>query len=114
MKSQTFLVAAFAFVAACTTNKTGQPSIDPGPTTLRVENRSFADMTVYVLRSSQRIRLGNAIGHTDTKFVVPAQLIFGATPLRFIADPIAGNRASVSEEITVSPGDSITLLIPPG
>jgi hypothetical protein len=113
MKIRRLLVAAFALVAACATNNVGQPSVDPGPTTVRVENRGFADMTVYVLRSSQRIRLGNATAHADTKFVVPAQLIFGATPLRFIADPIAGNRASVSEEITVSPGDAITLTIPP-
>jgi hypothetical protein len=35
------------------------------------------------------------------------------TPLRFIADPIGGNRASVSQEITVVPGDTVVLTIPP-
>jgi hypothetical protein len=33
--------------------------------------------------------------------------------LRFIADPIGGARPSVSEEITVAPGDSVVLTIPP-
>jgi hypothetical protein len=40
-------------------------------------------------------------------------LIAGLTPLRFIANPIGGNHASVSEEITVAPGDSVVMTIPP-
>jgi hypothetical protein len=36
------------------------------------------------------------------------------TTLRFIADPIGSNRAGVSEEIMVTPGDSVVLTIPPG
>jgi hypothetical protein len=33
-------------------------------------------------------------------------------PLRFLADPIGGNRAPVSDEIAVEPGDEVTLTIP--
>jgi len=40
-------------------------------------------------------------------------LVSGLTPLRFVADPIGGNRASVSQEITVAPGDTVVLMIPP-
>jgi hypothetical protein len=37
----------------------------------------------------------------------------GLTQLRFIADPIGSTRASVSEEITVAPGDTVMMTIPP-
>jgi hypothetical protein len=70
-------------------------------------------MTVYAARSAQRIRLGLAPGHANTVFTVPAGLMNGLTQLRFIADPIGGARPSVSEEITVAPGDSVVLQIPP-
>jgi hypothetical protein len=78
-----------------------------------VENRSFVDYTVYVMRAGQRFRLGlvNAIG-TQT-FVIPRALISGPTPLRFTADPLGANAQSVSDEITVQPGDQVELLIPP-
>jgi hypothetical protein len=83
------------------------------PAAIRVENQSFADMTVYALRTSQRVRLGLAPGHANTVFTVPMALMNGLTQLRFIADPIGGARPSVSEEITVAPGDSVVLTIPP-
>ena len=46
-------------------------------------------------------------------FVIPSNLIFGSTPLRFMADPIGRSRTPVSQEITVSPGDEVLLTIPP-
>lgn len=83
------------------------------PTRLRVENQAFLDMTIYVYRSSQRIRLGLATGSAVTMFTIPSYLMFGSTPLRFQADPIGANRSPVSQEITVSPGDEVVLMIPP-
>ncbi|HEY2067009.1 MAG TPA: hypothetical protein VGG84_13725 [Gemmatimonadaceae bacterium] len=100
--------------AACSANQQPDPMAEPvPPTRLRVENQAFLDMTVYVYRSSQRIRLGVANGNSTTRFTIPSNLIFGATPLRFQADPIGSNRTSVSQEITVTPGDEVTLTIPP-
>jgi len=84
-----------------------------GPTVLQVENQGFLDMNVYAARSAQRVRLGTATGNSKTNFTVPASLVSGLTPLRFIADPIGGTRASVSQEITVAPGDTVVLTIPP-
>jgi len=37
----------------------------------------------------------------------------GLATLRFIADPIGATRPSVSEEITVAPGDTVMMTIPP-
>jgi hypothetical protein len=107
-------MACLALAGACSMNKKEDDMSEPvPPTRLRVENQAFLDMTIYVYRSSQRIRLGVAGGNSTTRLTIPANLIFGATPLRFQADPIGGNRASISQEITVSAGDEVTLTIPP-
>ena len=84
------------------------------PTTLvRVENQSFSDMTIYVIEGSQRIRLGIATGSQTTTFTIPKYLMHGPRSLRFLADPIGATRTPVSDEITVIPGDQVTLTIPP-
>lgn len=108
-------VICIALAGACSSNAKSDEAVEPVPATrLRVQNQAFLDMTIYVYRSSQRIRLGTANGNSTTRLTIPRNLIFGATPLRFQADPIGSNRASISQEITVSPGDEVTLLIPPG
>jgi hypothetical protein len=108
------MMACLALAGACSRNKNPDETAEPvPPTRLRVENQAFLDMTIYVYRSSQRIRLGTATGNSVTRLTIPANLIFGATPLRFQADPIGGNRAPISSEITVAPGDEVVLTIPP-
>jgi hypothetical protein len=100
--------------AACKTLSSGSGDTGPAqPTVLQVDNQGFMDMNVYAARSSQRIRLGTATGNGKTNFTIPSSLVSGLTPLRFVADPIGGRRASVSEEITVAPGDTVVLTIPP-
>ena len=83
------------------------------PTVVEVDNQGFLDMTVYAARSAQRVRLGIAGGNRKTALPIPSYLVIGLTPLRFVADPIGGRRASVSQEITVAPGDTVGLTIPP-
>jgi hypothetical protein len=108
------LVCSLAFGAACAGNKKEDEAAEPVPATLlKVENQAFLDMTIYVYRSSQRVRLGIANGNSTSRFVIPSNLIFGSTPLRFQADPIGRNRQPISQEITVSPGDEVVLTIPP-
>jgi hypothetical protein len=108
------VVACLALVGACARNNNPDEAAEPiPPTTLRVENQAFLDHNIYVYRSSQRVRLGTANGNSITRMTIPQNLIFGATSLRFQADPIGGNRGSTSQEITVSPGDEVTLVIPP-
>lgn len=108
------LAAALASVAACNAFKRGSGSMPSSePTTLQVDNQGFLDMAVYAVRSVERIRLGTATGNRKTNLRIPSTLVNGLTPLRFIADPIGATRASISEEITVSPGDTVVLTIPP-
>jgi hypothetical protein len=38
--------------------------------------------------------------------------MFGVTSLRFEIDPLGSRRTPISEQITVSPGEEVTLRIP--
>jgi hypothetical protein len=92
------------------------PNTKPDPQSgamLQVQNQGFTDMVIYAVRSAQRIRLGLATGNSTRSFTIPNYLLRGAGPLRFLADPIGGNRAPVTEEFSVQPGDLVTLTIPP-
>jgi hypothetical protein len=80
---------------------------------LQVENQGFNDMVIYAVSGGQRVRLGLATGNSTKLFTVPTSLLRGGGPIRFLADPIGGNRSPVSDEMTVHPGDLVTLTIPP-
>jgi hypothetical protein len=82
-------------------------------TTIDIENHDFNDMTVYVLVNGARTRLGIAPGLKTTVLTIPRYLVNGTTYLRFFADPIGGNRTPVSEEIDVSTGDALVMVINP-
>jgi hypothetical protein len=106
------VIPALTVFAACSTVKTAPDTASR--TTLSVDNQSFVDMTIYVLRGSERIRLGTASAASKSQFVIPPDIAETAMALRFIADPVGSNRPSISEEINTRPGDEIVMQIPPG
>jgi hypothetical protein len=117
MMSRRALLLAMLSVAAaeaCASHQQAQTTTAPAEqqTVLKVDNQAFLDMTIYVLNGAQRVRLGIAAGKSVTSLTIPSYLIHGVAPLRFLADPIGGNRAPVSDEINVQPGDEVTLTIP--
>jgi hypothetical protein len=106
------ILAVAIALAGCASLTRGTAPTSP-TTTIRVENQGFLDMTVYVMRSAERVRLGLVPGGGTSNFVIPPDLPRLGTPLRFVADPVGATRASVSDEITVQPGDQVTMVIPP-
>lgn len=110
------LVASFLVVAAlvgCARGTSMNATSDK--TVLRVENQGFDDMNIFVLpEGSTRIRLGLATGKSNVHFTLPQNVVpRGSRALRFIAAPIATPRGEVSDEILVTPGDTVVLIIPP-
>lgn len=85
----------------------------PGETTIRVENRNWLDMTIYVVRGSQRTRLGTVTGNSTRVLKIPQGIVFATTSLRFLADPVGARRTPISQEIQVREGDQVVLTIPP-
>jgi hypothetical protein len=110
----TILSLLLVALAACAGIGGGSGNPSPSePTVVEVDNEGFADMTIYAVRTSQRFRLGIATGNSKTRLAIPTSVSSGLSTLRFIADPIGGRRNSVSQEITIAPGDTVVLTIPP-
>jgi hypothetical protein len=101
------------FLAACGGRQQNSAPDPNNAAMVQVENRGFADMVIYAVSSGTRVRLGLATGNSTKSFTIPPALIRGAGPLRFLADPIGGSRSPITEDILVSPGDVVSLTIPP-
>lgn len=116
-----FLLWLFAAAAllpygpvACKRNRLSQPAEPPPKTVVRVTNTDFLDVVVYVARRGQNVRLGTASSNTTTTFVIPSQLIFGATSLSFLVDPVGSNRRQSTGELLVDAGDELELRVGSG
>lgn len=108
------IVCTAAFASACKGNtEEGEVAEPTPPTWIVVRNQAFLDVNLYVYRSSQRVRLGLVNGSSTAKLLIPSNLLFGSTPLRFQADPIGGRNKPITQEISVSPGDEVQMTIPP-
>ena len=92
--------------------RAGQRPLDP-PTFVEVDNQAFLDANVYVMRSTQRIRLGYAPGGRRSTFRIPPDLVFGPTSLAFVIDFVGSRQAPRSDRINVNPGDTVLLVVPP-
>ena len=110
------LILAFA-IASIGCHRAGPPRDGdelPQRTTIDVQNQGFNDMDVYVISNGTRTRLGMAPGNRTTTLTIPAYLVSTTTFMRFVCDPIGGNRTPVSEEVDVSPGDALVMIVNPG
>ena len=83
-------------------------------TTVAVDNREFVDISVYALRDGQKLRLGIASGHSTTVLKIPDNLVKAGNEMQFLCDPIGAARETVSERMTVLPGDQLVLTISMG
>jgi len=97
--------------AACKRNRLSQHPEPPPKTVVRVTNTDFLDVVVYVARRGQNVRLGTASSNTTTTFVIPSQMIFGATSLSFLVDPVGSNRRQSTGELLVDAGDELELRV---
>lgn len=110
------VVAMIAGIAACSQGaKHARDNGELQPVTrVRVENQAFLDMNVYVLSDGGgRTRLGTVTGNTNQEFVIPAYIIGPANSVRFLVEPIGSSRAPISNSLSVQPGQTVTLTIPP-
>ena len=109
-------LAAAALALAIAGCARATPGTAAGPAsagaTLIVDNQATFEMTIYALRGAQRVRLGQARALQSTTLSIPPDLVSGFA-LRFIADPIGSSRTPISQEITVWPGDTVEIRIPP-
>jgi len=107
------LLALALLSAGCSHAVNAGPPEPEARTTVRVDNRNFLDMNVFVLRAGQRIRLGTVTGLSSQVFTIPPDIVRSSPQLQFELHPIGGRGNPRTETISVQPGDEIDLTIPP-
>jgi len=78
------------------------------PVVVEVRNLNFNDITVWTVRSGQRVRLGRVTGKTDETFRIGWNV---AVPIRFDVDVIGG-RSCAAGPVGVEPNAIVWLSIP--
>ena len=83
----------------------GKPS---PPAMVHVANNNFADMTIYVVQSGMRWRLGTVTGLSRQRFTMP-RVAYDAGDLYLLADPVGGSRGYLSPGVRVHAGEAVDL-----
>lgn len=77
------------------------------PTTVRIENNNWSDITVYAIRNgSLKIRLGLVPSMQNRTFALSKSVTVGEARLRLLADPVGSTRAFFSPHFVLWPGDT--------
>jgi hypothetical protein len=101
-------------VSSCGAMRGGDPSVQQEGALLRVENRSWSDMRVYVVTTAgHRTRLGMVSGSSSATLRIPVSVVAGGRELLFQVDPVGSRATASSFSIFVRPGESVTITIPP-
>ena len=96
--------------AACASGE-GTQSTEKAPgrtAVVQVANNGFADVTVYVVQSGMRRRLGTVTGLSQQRFLLPRPP-HQAADMYLLADPVGGARGYLSPAVRVRPGDAVDL-----
>jgi hypothetical protein len=75
--------------------------------TIRVTNNNWSEMTVFILRSGMRTRLGNVGSMSSGQFSLPSGVL--ASSVRLMAVPLAARRGYVSQTMSILPGQQVVL-----
>ncbi len=105
-----FALACAVGLGACALLRKGNAEgeeAESRQTLLHVENRHWADVTVYVIRGGARARMGTVTSLSSKTFVVPAEMVSSGTLIRLLADPVGSTTEFLSEQVRVDPGDQV-------
>lgn len=108
----TVLLLSLALPACARHSPQSAADASQARTVVRVINQSLYDMDIYMVREAgDRIRLGSVNSSRTADLTIPQGLIFGVSLVRFVARPFLGRGAEVSQNITVTAGDTVKLTI---
>ncbi len=112
LRTTAFALLTLVIGTAC--GRTPPGSVDPtSGSYLEVQNQSFWDMNIYLIRSGGRTRLGSVPGKSTRVLTIPEMFVSPGIPVQFMADPIGGSRTPYSQSIDIAPRETIVLVIPP-
>ena len=105
------LVAALG-TAGCVGTGKNAPTAVPAAT-VTVNNRAFIDVDVYALYGGTRARLGSVTANGTATFRISPAIVGAGRELRFQVDPIGSRRQGTTFTMYVTPGEGVSLMIPP-
>ena len=108
MRTALWILLAAGAVDAC--RHRGEPTLAPDPNTpvlVEVENHYHGDVVIYLLRDSQRERLGLVTALGNSAFTFPYGRIGSSGSTRLVAYPIAGSAAYPSDPLYIQAGQSV-------
>jgi len=74
---------------------------------VRIDNRNFSDMNVYLINEGTRVLLGSAPGMSKTTLTLPSGSVSSRWQVRLVADPIGGSSAIRTPTLLVAPGQNV-------
>lgn len=105
------LLTALISGIACVSDeeRRGQPA---GPVSVEVTNHNVLDVNVFAVGGSQTARLGTVSTNATRTFEIPRSL-YVATGLRFLLDPVGSVEGILTDQLQVTPGDTVSLTVMP-
>jgi hypothetical protein len=93
--------------AGCGSHHNTSEAVSPNtPVELEVENHNWSDIVIYLVRGSQRQRLGMVTALGNTVFTFPYRRLGNSGDARLAAHAIGGS-GYTSESVLVQPGQTI-------
>jgi hypothetical protein len=77
------------------------------PIQVRIDNRNFSDMDVYLVNQGTRVLLGSAPGMSKTTLTLPSASVSSRWQVRLMADPVGGSSAIRTPTLLVAPGQNV-------
>jgi len=99
-----------ATLAAGACRHKGEPTLSPDPNTpvlVEVESHFQGDVVIYLLRGTQRERLGLVTALNNEVFTFPYRRLGASGSSRLLAYPIAGSSSYPSDPLYIQPGQSV-------
>jgi|SRR5712664_899592 len=74
---------------------------------LKVTNRNWLDVVIYVLHDGQRTRVGTVTGSSSQEFALPSRLVGQSHELALLGEAIGSNDVARTERLTIQAGQYI-------
>jgi hypothetical protein len=105
--------AAGALLFGCARRRGDPADQEPprAPVTLEVTNHNWADMVIYVVRGTQRIRVLTVVTANTASVVLRPDLVGPGGELRIAAHAIGGGGRYRSPRVFASPGGAVTVTL---
>jgi hypothetical protein len=107
LSRRAFSIALIAASVACAGRRHHASAASLPDIPLKVTNRNWHDVTIYVLHDGQRTRIGLVTGSSTQEFVLPARLLGQSHELALLGEAIGSPVFARTEVLTIQPGQFI-------